>query len=1290
MEYSPQRVFLLVMIIARGVIHGKAYCVAAACPANETDCRTLIHYLQDQTNYLSNGVVFIFERGVHSISERPDKSPFVVRDLGNVSLLGPSNGAAIVRCSGSVGLAFLNVSGLVIENITIDGCGMKLTRSFLEQPMHNLTSTLLGHSTALHAGIFMSLIRNLTLSKVIVQHSKGYGMITLNLIGETKITSVTFNGNNFQSLKNPQCLKHLLQKCKGGNLLLIFSDFQSNCSETMPSYILDVYNSTFKLGVDLGPVYPLLSHNGSDTTGYLGGAGVGIAMTQTTYGIRVILRESTLSENAAYVGSNLYMTIFDRVINSGVLIRESKLQYGNIILAATEELDVALAVPKRYTMAPGFFLAYGLLANIHFYQAMCTMRQRNFTEIFRLQSCEISHNKAVLTSAGHVYMWARGQVEQSLEIVIDNSTIQDNRGSSAISVSEYSNPTTLPPFQLLLKNSKFFRNNDHQVEGEVEFSQSMIGLSSLRYCLVLNCSFFNNTGSSIQAINSAIFMKGTNRFIGNMAQSGAGLNLQEGSTMNLKPHSLTISKDNHAFHYGGAINAVSNSFKCFYQVLTNSPQEYPQLAFENNTAHKAGNAIYGAVNVCFQIEHSIKFTKTDSLFSKISTNLFPAAANASSPVSYVAYRICFCRHDNDYSTTMTTDVGSLSSALSPDCENNTAATVVSAYPGQTITVTVAGQGYIGHLGIGFSPATVITNFNTTNVSIRDDQWIQQLSSGCSNLIYNFYSIPQAIEMSLKPDNGKFFITSYINITILPCPVGFQLSQLEKRSCVCQRLLRRQGMTCDIDTQMITRNRRQWLGYDKVTQAIIIGRCPTVYCNQSRLKVSLNNTDIQCMPNRSGILCGACRQGYSVAIGSSRCLKCSSYRLFLLILFAAFGVLLIVSLSLTNLTTATGMINALLYYASIVKFVNLPKFAQSDFRFLHPFSGFIDWLNLDFGIETCFYDGLTTYVKTWLQFAFPFYLLLLMLVVIIVTNRSTKISKLLPSNIIAVFATVLLLTYTKLLLAVRLSYPHLQLRASDNSTRVVWRYDGNMLYFGLYHAPLALFSLLLFVGFLLPFATILFVHPFLRKVTVLENRCVELMFSCVRRKLFYFKPIFDAYEAPYATRHRYWTGLLLMLRILVLFTLSGEVASNLQPTTPAGVTGVSVVLLGMVLVLSVYTSKLVKALECAHYINLTLLEFINLILELSGSNDMTKAIVLCVSIGLSFILFVLAVGIQTLQRLQTCIPKLDLWNKKLQKKWPWMNRKSVRDGLQVSFIRDRCHAPTHSFVSISQDSDYAEA
>ena len=75
---------------------------------------------------------------------------------------------------------------------------------------------------------------------------------------------------------------------------------------------------------------------------------MGIAMTQTTYGIQVILRESTLTENAAYVGSNLYVTIFDQVTNSGVLIRTEQVRaYGNNISSRHMiELSAALTVPK--------------------------------------------------------------------------------------------------------------------------------------------------------------------------------------------------------------------------------------------------------------------------------------------------------------------------------------------------------------------------------------------------------------------------------------------------------------------------------------------------------------------------------------------------------------------------------------------------------------------------------------------------------------------------------------------------------------------------------------------------------------------------------------------------------------------------------------------------------------------------------------------------------------------------------------------------------------------------------
>ena len=66
------------------------------------------------------------------------------------------------------------------------------------------------------------------------------------------------------------------------------------------------------------------------------------------------------------------------------------------------------------------------------------------------------------------------------------------------------------------------------------------------------------------------------------------------------------------------------------------------------------------------------------------------------------------------------------------------------------------------------------------------------------------------------------------------------------------------------------------------------------------------------------LCGGCRDGFSLAIGSSRCIPCSnnSY-LALLIFFSAAGFLLVFLISvLIDLTVSCGMINGLILYANI--------------------------------------------------------------------------------------------------------------------------------------------------------------------------------------------------------------------------------------------------------------------------------------------------------------------------------------------------------------------------------------
>ena len=59
--------------------------------------------------------------------------------------------------------------------------------------------------------------------------------------------------------------------------------------------------------------------------------------------------------------------------------------------------------------------------------------------------------------------------------------------------------------------------------------------------------------------------------------------------------------------------------------------------------------------------------------------------------------------------------------------------------------------------------------------------------------------------------------------------------------------------------------------------------------------------------------------------------------------------------------------------------------------------FIAWLNLDLGIETCFYDGMDTYGQVWLQFVFPVYVWMLVGLIILASSMSMRIAKIFGNN-----------------------------------------------------------------------------------------------------------------------------------------------------------------------------------------------------------------------------------------------------------------------------------------------------
>lgn len=208
-----------------------------------------------------------------------------------------------------------------------------------------------------------------------------------------------------------------------------------------------------------------------------------------------------------------------------------------------------------------------------------------------------------------------------------------------------------------------------------------------------------------------------------------------------------------------------------------------------------------------------------------------------------------------------------------------------------------------------------------------------------------------------------------------CPPGFILEYVNK-SCTCEKVLLDHGLQCNLDTLTVFRNEQSWVSvtyenvnYNRSHGAIIHEHCPHDYCrtDDESLILNLEYPNVQCNYNRSGVLCGGCSTGLSDVLGSSLCKKCSNLWLLPLIpgvLMA--GILIIVLLMVLNLTVSSGTLNGLIFYANVIRASNATYFQSSSGCFL---STFIAWLNLDLGIETCLYNGLDAYVKTWLQFFF---------------------------------------------------------------------------------------------------------------------------------------------------------------------------------------------------------------------------------------------------------------------------------------------------------------------------------
>ena len=775
---------------------------------------------------------------------------------------------------------------------------------------------------------------------------------------------------------------------------------------------------------------------------------------------------------------------------------------------------------------------------------------------FYLTANTLQKNSAVL--GGNLYLnasstiFADGFFTDSYAAVggvilaVHNSTVTLRNITIGNSRAQYGGGMAALNSHVELKNTVFEDNTARYGGGLFVHKTEVYGNGIFTY------NSASQGGGGIYASTSAFFLRDNTTIIANnSAVDGGGLLLSGESKLLFQPNIEIHFISNTARSTGGAIKVeesnqltyciistayfdFSNS-DCFFQVQPNTEQLYLQhsleevnslnvshtMFFDNNTAVEAGADLYGgSVDSCTlsSVTSGHMFNASEAISGYLFDAITSSEIENEPAISSDPLRICTCREG------LTNCSGSYHPA--------------PVYPGGTLEVPVIALGQRN----GTTAAVIQVTNTSNNIKITRTEYSQNINNSCNTLKYTIFShaVGTTQELTLYaqgPCSPSQANTLTVAVNILNCPPGFELSAREP-ICICATRLQQFTNTCLVDSATVLRehNAEFWVGYhiDNESRGLILhSNCPFDYCTSEETYLAVDDSDKQCNYNRSGLLCGKCNKNLSIVLGSSRCLKCSNSYLSLLAAFAFAGVALVIFLLVLRLTVAAGTINGLVFYANIVALNSAIFFKDHTSNVPAGLIGnalgvFVAWVNLDVGVETCFYNGMDAYVKIWMQFIFPLYVWALVGMIIVGSHYSGRVARVFGRNPVAVLATLFLLSYAKLLRTVIAALSYTSLEYPNNTQVAVWLYDGNVQFLSGKHIPLFTAAMVCLIFLFLPYTMLLIFSQWLQAKSHLK------IFSGINSR--YVKPFLDAYHAPFTNKHCYWTGLMLLLRF-VLYIIS---------------------------------------------------------------------------------------------------------------------------------------------------------
>ena len=590
--------------------------------------------------------------------------------------------------------------------------------------------------------------------------------------------------------------------------------------------------------------------------------------------------------------------------------------------------------------------------------------------------------------------------------------------------------------------------------------------SNIKQISMTGTNYFtqNGRGTVIKLVASELAVSGNLTIMGGYAQQGGGISMDGLSTLAFEEPLVAGFYNNIADQGSAIFSPIQHNI---YDIMHQSPlQVRPDkkyslsnvtlidisIYFWNNSNAIMDRSFY-APHFCFlgnQTSPNLLFNKRtwDSDRSQHAyTTLIDIILHMDRIDKYTSLWNGFCIQPHQ----QIWECGYIDHSIDQDpCRNTTDALGSTAiYPGQkAFSVHYLEANQILNVAYCDSSGVMETGYEYSPVA-KDN----------STLSFNTFYYPEArhyqyvvlfTDLNVKSDLVFDQQVPVFLFNVSDCPLGFSLNS---ESCSCDNKLTSHGYSCDIDTETITSPPGYWTGTEeqKDSEAILFDAlCHPNYCDSDKRDFHLTDDPAEaCLGNRTGVLCGECKENYSVVFGSDTCYDhCTDVYLLTMLVYAMTGLLLVFLLFALRITVAIGAINGLIFYANVLGLV-LDQLTEDRVQTNHYTSFvrvFISLLNLDLGFPLCFYEGMTMAGKVGFQFLFPVYLWSIVVMLILLSKCSVRLSELISKSSVQVLVTLFYLSFSKLLSTVIVTFSSSTISVTEGpgnyNSRLVWYYDGH--------------------------------------------------------------------------------------------------------------------------------------------------------------------------------------------------------------------------------------------------------